>query len=96
MWQAREEAMREERGLGVTGLIGFAPDEDEDEALQEAMMREWKFEEEEMRCQAEGDKAGARAAKEKGNSAKRLYRVELIYVSLFRCFLIDISVLLCQ
>lgn len=76
--------MREERGLGVSGLIGFSKlsmDHDEDEASIEAMKREWQYDEEETACRERGDKEGAKAAREKKTAARRLYRVELIYVS---------------
>jgi hypothetical protein len=84
LWQEREECIREERGLGATGLIGFSKlsmEDDEDEAAIEAMKLEWRFDEEEMNCEAQGDKAGAKLAKEKKIAARRLHRVELIYVS---------------
>ncbi|WVW83665.1 hypothetical protein I302_105686 [Kwoniella bestiolae CBS 10118] len=82
LWQAREECMREERGLGRSGLIGFTPskwDEDEDEESEEAMRREWRYEEEEMDAINQGNKEGARLAREKRAAARRLHRVEIIY-----------------
>ncbi|OCF42790.1 hypothetical protein I317_03392 [Kwoniella heveanensis CBS 569] len=82
MWQAREECMREERGLGRSGLLGLstsAGDEEEDEEAEEAMMRDWKYEQEEMDAQAQGNKEGARIAREKRAAARRLHRVEIIY-----------------
>lgn len=84
LWQEREECMREERGLGVSGLIGFSNlnlEDDEDEAALEVMKREWQYDEEEMACEASGDKAGAKRARENKAAARRLHRVELIYVS---------------
>lgn len=93
LWQEREECLREERGLGMSGLIGFDKlsldeDEEEDEAAMEAMLRESKYEEEEMECREKGDKEGAKAARQKLASSKRLHRVDVIYVCpfhLFRC-----------
>lgn len=88
LWQTRDECIREERGLGRTGLIGFTPskylDEDEadmDEEAEEAMRQEWRLEEEEMECEQRGDKEGAKRAAEKRSSFKRLQRVNMIYVS---------------
>jgi hypothetical protein len=88
LWQTRDECIREERGLGKTGLIGFTPskylDEDEadmDEEAEEAMRQEWRLEEEEMECEQRGDKEGAKRAAEKRSSFKRLQRVNMIYVS---------------
>jgi hypothetical protein len=86
LWQEREECLREERGLGMSGLIGFDKlsmddDEGDDEAAMEAMLRESKYEEEEMICQEKGDKEGAKAARQKLASSKRLHRVDVIYVS---------------
>ena len=86
LWQEREECLREERGLGMSGLIGFDKlslddDEEDDEVAMEAMLRESKFEEEEMECQEKGDKEGAKAARQKLASSKRLHRVDVIYVS---------------
>jgi hypothetical protein len=88
LWQEREECLREERGLGMSGLIGFDrlsmdDDEDADEAAIEAMLRESKYEEEEMMCNESGDKEGAKAARYKLASSKRLHRVDVIYVGLF-------------
>ncbi|WWD17501.1 hypothetical protein CI109_101942 [Kwoniella shandongensis] len=82
MWEAREECMREERGLGKSGLIGFTNsrwDEEDDEEVEEAMRRDWKYEEEEMDCLNRGDKEGAKIAREKRAAARRLHRVEIIY-----------------
>jgi hypothetical protein len=88
LWQEREECLREERGLGMSGLIGFDQmtldddDDDElDEAGMEAMLRESKYEEEEMICREAGDKEGAKSARQKLASSKRLHRVDIIYVS---------------
>ena len=76
--------MREERGLGSSGLIGFqnlALDEEGDEAAEEAMRREWLYEEMEQQCLARRDKEGAKLARENRAASKRLHRVEIIYVS---------------
>jgi hypothetical protein len=85
LWQAREDCLREERGLGKSGLLGFsslALDDDVDEAAEEAMRRRWVYEEEEMRAEAKGDAEGAQLAREKLGAARRLYRVEVIYRSM--------------
>ncbi|WWC89537.1 uncharacterized protein L201_004461 [Kwoniella dendrophila CBS 6074] len=83
LWQSREECMREERGLGKSGLIGFTSnkwDEDEmDEETEEAMRREWKYEEEELEALNQGNKEVARLAREKKAAARRLHRVDIIY-----------------
>ncbi|WRT66139.1 uncharacterized protein IL334_003092 [Kwoniella shivajii] len=84
LWQTREECMREERGLGKNGLIGFTSNqwddgEEEDEESQEAMRRDWKYEEEEMDALNQGNKEAARLAREKRSAARRLHRVEIIY-----------------
>ena len=98
MYEAREECLREERGLGRSGLIGFTAgmEEDEDEAAEEAMRRDWKYEEEEQDCLARGQKEGAKAAREKRASAKRLYRVEIIYVSDGQCALLTVREAPCR
>ncbi|WVQ82395.1 hypothetical protein IAT38_004523 [Cryptococcus sp. DSM 104549] len=81
MWEVREEYIREERGLGKSGLIGFTSnyEDEEDEEDAEAMMREWKYEQEEMECKARGDMSGMRKAREKRMAAKRLRRVDIIH-----------------
>ena len=86
LWQEREECLREERGLGMKGLIGFdrltLDDEDEeDDTAMEAMRRDWHYEELEMECMSRGDKEGAKSAREKKAAARRLHRVDIIYVS---------------
>ncbi|RSH81541.1 Factor arrest protein 11 [Saitozyma podzolica] len=83
MWQVREDCLREERGMGRSGLIGFSTafDDEEDEEEMEAMRREWRYDEEEQSCLAQGDKEGARIAREKRAAARRLHRVEIIYRS---------------
>jgi hypothetical protein len=86
LWQEREECLREERGLGMKGLIGFdrltLDDEDEeDDAAMEAMRRDWHYEELEMECISKGDKEGAKAARDNKAAARRLHRVDIIYVS---------------
>lgn len=86
LWQEREECLREERGLGMSGLIGFDrlaldDDEDGDEAALGAMLRESRYEEEEMMATEAGDKQGAMAARQRLASSKRLHRVDIIYVS---------------
>jgi hypothetical protein len=79
----REEYMREERGLGKKGLIGFSYEDDMtgDEAEVEAMRQDWKYEEEENICKERSDKEGARKARDRRVAAKKLYRVEILYVS---------------
>ncbi|ODO08260.1 hypothetical protein I350_03850 [Cryptococcus amylolentus CBS 6273] len=83
MWETREEYIREERGLGRKGLIGFTNgydgDEEEDEEEVEAMVREWKYEQEEMECESAGDREGARKARERRMASKRLRRVDEIH-----------------
>lgn len=84
MWEIREECIREERGLGRNGLIGFSSsgfDDEDDQAELDMMEREMRYDEEEQTCLAQGDKAGANLARTKKAAAKRLYRVEIIYVS---------------
>lgn len=86
LWEAREDCLREERGLGVTGLIGFSRlaigEEELDEAEEEQMRREWMFEEEEMEAERRGDKDGVRKARDRRQASRRLHRVDVIYVSL--------------
>ncbi|KAL1405394.1 Factor arrest protein 11 [Vanrija albida] len=85
LWESREDYLREERGLGQKGLIGFSSlhiDDEQDEAAEEAMRRDWRYEEEEMRAQNKGDTEGVRLAQEKRAAARRLYRVEVIYRSM--------------
>jgi len=85
LWQAREDCMKEERGLGKSGLIGFSSlrlDDEEDEAAELAMRRKWEYEEEEMRAADKGDEEGVRLAREKLSAARRLYRVEVLYRSM--------------
>ena len=83
LWEARDECMREERGLGRRGLIGFEDlsIEDEDVSEIEARRLEWKLEEEEMDAVSREDKEAAKRAKERLVAAKRLRRVDVIYVS---------------
>lgn len=85
MWQVREDYIREERGLGRSGLIGFTNssdgEEEEDAEEVEALMREWKYEQEEMECEERGDREGMKKAREKRMAAKRLRRVDIIHVS---------------
>ncbi|WVQ88647.1 hypothetical protein IAS59_002384 [Cryptococcus gattii] len=83
MWQVREDYIREERGLGRSGLIGFTNssdgEEEEDAEEVEALMREWKYEQEEMECEERGDREGMKKAREKRMAAKRLRRVDIIH-----------------
>jgi len=70
----------------MSGLIGFDKlslddDEEDDEVAMEAMLRESRYEEEEMDCKEKGDKEGAKAARQKLASSTRLHRVDVIYVS---------------
>lgn len=71
----------------MKGLIGFdrltLDDEDEeDDVAMEAMRRDWHYEELEMECISRGDKEGAKSAREKKAAARRLHRVDIIYVSI--------------
>ena len=87
LWQMREEYLREERGLGAGGLIGFdrfSLDEDEDEAAEEALRRDMQYSGEAERALARGDKEGAKTARNKRLAAKHLHRVEMLYVSAAR------------
>lgn len=86
--QVRTDFIREESGLGDSGLIGFeksAYDEDmddlEDKAWEEYQLEDWKYEEKEEQFAMEGNTAGVASVKEARQSLKRLYRVELVYVS---------------
>lgn len=84
MWQAREDCLRDERGLGPSGLIGFDRlilDDEVDEAAEEAMRRQWQYEQEEFECAARGDTEGEAKARGKQETLRRLQRVEVIYVS---------------
>lgn len=83
LWEAREECLREERGLGRSGLIGFSSmqlDDEEDEAAETAMRRDWQYEDEERRSEDKGDNEGVKLAKAKRAAARRLHRVEVLYV----------------
>ncbi len=92
LWKTREEYIREERGLGKSGLIGFSsmpPDDDEDDdefaedpAWDAYQLDDWRFEQEQDACKQRGDHAAENVLKEKRLSLKRLYRTELLYVSL--------------
>lgn len=84
VWETREECLKEERGLGRTGLIGFEPSmfDEEEEEIGEWEKRQWDYEMQEMECEENGDRAGARIARDRKITAKRLHRVELLYVSL--------------
>ena len=89
MWETREECMREERGLGVTGLIGFEPSEfDEiDEITEKLSQLEWKYEMDEMELnETPGQSKEAGINAEKKMAARRLRRVEIIYVSFDKAF----------
>lgn len=83
----REDYIREESGLGSSGLIGFTKSlydddlEDEgDQAWQDYQIMDWRYEEQEMIAQSKGDTLSMKAAKQARLSLKRLYRVERIYV----------------
>lgn len=84
IWQTRDDCMREERGMGQGGLIGFdrSDFDDEEETDEPFMLAEWKYEAEEMEHQANGNREGARVAREKKMAAKRLRRTDLIYVGI--------------
>lgn len=83
LWQTREECQKEERGMGQGGLIGFERSEfdEEEETDQQFMLAEWKYEAEEMEQEANANREGVKAAKEKRLAAKRLRRADAIYVS---------------
>jgi hypothetical protein len=83
LWETREECIREERGLGRNGLIGFEQlslDDEEDEGDDQMVRAEWRFEAEEMECVERGDIAGAKKAKDKKLAARRLHRADILYV----------------
>ena len=84
----REEYIREESGLGSSGLIGFTKsafdddlDEEDDKAWQEYQTMDWRYEEKEILAQSQGDNVAVKAAQQARLSLKRLYRVERVYVS---------------
>ena len=83
LWQTREECIKEERGLGQRGLIGFEPSQfdEEDDEESEWQRAEWRFEMEEMECEQMGDREGAKKAKQNKITARRLHRADLLYVS---------------
>ncbi len=93
MYLAREEYMREERGLGKSGLLGLSDlsvnnDDDEciaDAAWEEFRQADWRFEEQAVFCESMGDSARAKEANEKRTILKRLHRTEVIYVSRGGC-----------
>lgn len=85
--KTREDYIREESGLGLSGLIGFTKSEfDEDledagdKAWQDYQVMDWRYEEQEMIAESKGDTLSVKAAKQARASLKRLYRVERIYV----------------
>ncbi|KAJ9093441.1 hypothetical protein QFC20_007123 [Naganishia adeliensis] len=84
--KTREDYIREESGLGSSGLIGFTKSEfDEDledagdKAWQDYQVMDWRYEEQEMITESKGDTLSVKAAKQARASLKRLYRVERIY-----------------
>ncbi|KAJ9098330.1 hypothetical protein QFC19_006454 [Naganishia cerealis] len=84
--KVREDYIREESGLGTSGLIGFTKpmfdddlEEVDDKAWQDYQIMDWKYEEQEMMAQSNRDTLGVKAAQQARLSLKRLYRVELIY-----------------
>jgi hypothetical protein len=85
--KTREDYIREESGLGTSGLIGFTKsefdddlEEEDDKAWQDYQTMDWRYEEKEMLAQSQGDNLGVKAAKQARLSLKRLYRVERVYV----------------
>lgn len=85
--KTREDYIREESGLGSSGLIGFTKSEfDEDledagdKAWQDYQVMDWRYEEQEMIAESKGDTLSVKAARQARASLKRLYRVERIYV----------------
>ncbi|GHJ87632.1 hypothetical protein NliqN6_4034 [Naganishia liquefaciens] len=88
----REEYIREESGLGSSGLIGFTKlafddecDEEDDQAWQEYQTMDWRYEEKEMLAQSQGDNVALKAAQQARLSLKRLYRVERVYKAILPC-----------
>lgn len=86
--KVREDYIREESGLGSGGLIGFTKplfdddlEEADDKAWQDYQIMDWRYEEQEMMAQSSNDTLGVKAAQQARLSLKKLYRVELIYVS---------------
>ncbi|KAI5451374.1 Factor arrest protein 11 [Naganishia albida] len=84
--KTREDYIREESGLGMSGLIGFTTSEFDDDiedagdkAWQDYQAMDWRYEEQEMLAESKGDAFAAKAAKQARASLKRLYRVERVY-----------------
>lgn len=87
LYEVRADFIREESGLGSKGLIGFSASEDEwdefdeDNDWSDYQLQDWKYMEKEEDCRQRGDKAGLEDAQQARLSLKRLYRVEVLYVS---------------
>lgn len=92
MHSVRNDFIREESGLGSVekGLIGFTDSElpadefdeyDDDPEWSQYQLQDWKYGEQEEACREQGDVAGAQVAQQARLSLKRLYRIELLYVS---------------
>lgn len=91
--KTREDYIREESGLGMSGLIGFTTSEFDndiedagDKAWQDYQAMDWRYEEQEMLAESKGDAFAAKAAKQARASLKRLYRVERVYVRIHLSF----------
>lgn len=94
LWKEREEFIKEDIGLGGSGILGFGVenmvvDEDEEEGevevARDAIMKEFREKEREFRkeegaAEKERDWKKAKKIQEKRMAWKRLERVELIYV----------------
>jgi hypothetical protein len=63
------------------GFGSLEEGEADDEAWTAWKVEDWKLEEKEIEFERQGDSAGLRAIRYKRSSLKRLYRVEVIYVS---------------
>lgn len=92
MHSVRNDFIREESGLGSVekGLIGFTDSElpadefdeyDDDPEWSQYQLQDWKYGEQEEACREQGDVAAAQVAQQARLSLKRLYRIELLYVS---------------
>lgn len=102
LWKEREEFLKEEIGLGSTGILGLGVtssseeessgkgEEARDEILQEFRERDSELRNKEEEATREGNMKEVRGIREKRESLKKLERVEMIYVSdRFLLFLLE-------